>query len=139
METTAPAPQTPFMLLFRNAGPEVFAALSAEQRQELILQWNSWFDALLSQGKATEGQPLEDQTRIVRGPGGARVVDGPYPEAKEAVAGYVKLRVSGWDEATQIAQRHPALAYGFFIEVRELTPQCHLGVTTRPAEVAAAV
>lgn len=139
MEKTTPAPHAPFMLLFRNAGPEVFAHLSPEQRQELILKWNSWFDELVSQGKATEGQPLEDQTRIVRGPGGARIVDGPYPEAKEAVAGYVKLLVSGWDEATSIAQCHPALAYGFFIEVRELTPHCHLGVTTRPAEVASAV
>jgi hypothetical protein len=56
------------------------------------------------------------------------VVDGPFAEAKEAVGGYVLLRVSGLDEATQIAQRHPGLEYGLIIEVREMTASCHLGV-----------
>ena len=127
------------MLFFRNSGPEVLVALSPEQRQDLLLKWNSWFDGLLTQGKATEGEPLEDPTRIVRGPHGARVVDGPYPETKEAVGGYVKLLVSGWDEATAIAQRHPALEHGIFIEVREITPQCHLGVKARTREAVAPV
>jgi hypothetical protein len=42
------------------------------------------------------------------------------------------------DEATEIARQHPALAHGMKIEVRAMTPDCHLGVTTRargPAEL----
>jgi hypothetical protein len=121
------------MLLFRNTGPHIFQPLSADQRQELITNWNTWFEGLLADGKAIEGQPLELETRIVSGPAGARITDGPYPEAKEAVGGYVMLTVDTLEEATAIAQRHPALAYGMFIEVRQLTPNCHeLGVTTRP-------
>jgi hypothetical protein len=119
------------MLLFRNTGPEVFKDLSPEQRQALIAQWNGWFEALLAKGKAIEGQPLEIETRIVSGPGGSRITDGPFPEAKEAIGGYVTLLVSGMDEATEIACEHPALAHGMKIEVRALTPDCHLGVTTR--------
>jgi hypothetical protein len=84
----------------------------------------------VAQGKAIEGQPLEDGTRIIAGPGG-RITDGPFPEAKEAIGGYVTLMVSGLDEATAIAQRHPGLAFGLIIEVRAMTPDCHLGVTTR--------
>lgn len=123
----------PYMLLFRNTGPENYQHLSPDQRQQLVTRWNAWFEGLVAQGKAVEGQPLEIETRIVAGPGGNRVVDGPFPEAKEAIGGYVKLMVSGLEEATEIARRHPALAHGMIIEVREMTPHCHLGVNTRSA------
>jgi hypothetical protein len=121
-----------YLLLFRNTGPELYAHLSPAERQEIIRRFNEWFEGLVAQGKAIEGQPLEDATRVVSGPGGSRIVDGPFPEAKEAVGGYVKLLVNGLEEATAIARRHPSLAYGMQIEVRELTPGCHLGVTTLP-------
>ena len=121
----------PFMLLFRNTGPENHAHLSPDQRQQLVTRWNAWFENLVAAGQATEGQPLELQTRLVSGPGGGRVVDGPFPEAKEAIGGYVKLLVRDFDEATTIAQRHPGLAYGMMIEVRTMTPDCHLGVNTK--------
>lgn len=119
------------MLLFRNSGPENYRHLSAEERQSVITRWNQWFEGLVAEGKAIEGQPLEPETRMVSGPGGARITDGPFPEAKEAVGGYVTLMVGGLDEATEIARRHPGLQHGLVIEVRKLTPDCHLGVTTR--------
>jgi hypothetical protein len=125
----------PYMLFFRNSGPENYQHLSPDQRQQVVTRWNDWFEGLVSEGKAVEGQPLEIETRIVSGPGGGRVVDGPFPEAKEAIGGYVKLMVSGLEEATAIARRHPGLAYGLIVEVRQLTPHCHLGVTTRAASV----
>lgn len=121
--------RTPYLLFFRNTGPETHAHLSPEQRQQLMTRWNAWYDELAAEGKAVEGQPLELQTCVVSGAGGSRVVDGPYAEAKEAIGGYVKLVVSGLDEATAIAQRHPGLEYGLVIEVREFTDTCHLGVT----------
>jgi len=128
----------PYLLLFRNSGPETHQHLSAEERQRLITRWNAWFDGLMAEGKAIEGQPLELQSRIVSGPAGARVTDGPFAETKEAVGGYVKLMVSGLDEATEIAQRHPGLEYGLVIEVRPMTRHCHLGVNvaTRTAQLA---
>ena len=66
---------TPFLLLFRNSGPETHAHLSPAERQQLVTLWNAWYDGLAASGKATEGQPLELETRLVSGPGGARVVD----------------------------------------------------------------
>ncbi len=128
--STPPSPAVPYILLFRNTGPETHAHLSAEERQQLVVRWNAWFEGLLASGKAVEGQPLELATRVVSGPGGARVTDGPFAEAKEAVGGFVKLLVRDLDEATEIARRHPGLEHGLIIEVREMTPHCHLGVTT---------
>lgn len=123
----------PYMLLFRNTGPENHQHLSPEQRQQLVTRWNAWFEGLLRQGKATEGQPLEAQIHVVSGPAHQRVVDGPFSETKESVGGYVKLLVSGLDEAIAIANAHPGLEYGLVIEVRSMTPDCHLGVTTTHA------
>jgi hypothetical protein len=129
METNPSATPTAFMLFFRNSGPETHQHLSPEQRQQLMVRWNAWYDGLAAEGKAIEGQPLELETRLVSGQGGTRVVDGPFAEAKEAIGGYVKLLVGSLEEATAIAQQHPGLAYGLIIEVRQLTENCHLGVT----------
>ncbi len=122
----------PYILFFRNSGPENHKLLTADERQQLMQRWNDWFETLVAQGKATEGQPLEPETRIVSGPGGSRVTDGPFSEAKEAIAGYVMLTVTSLEEATEIARRHPGLEHGLIIEVRQLTPHCHLGVRIRP-------
>ena len=118
----------PYLLVFRNTGPEVFQPLPPDQRQQLVDRWNNWYEQLAVQGKATEGQPLEAETRLVTGAGGARVVDGPFAEAKEAIGGYVKLLVEDLDEATALAKQHPALAYGMKIEIRAMKDDCHLGV-----------
>lgn len=133
-----PSSSCPYMLFFRNAGPENYQGLSADQRQDVIKRWNTWFEDLLRKGKAVEGQPLEDLTRVVSGPGGTRVVDGPFAEAKEAIAGYVKLVVDSLEEATEIARQHPGLEHGLIIEVRPMTPHCHLGVVTLSTTGAAA-
>ncbi len=67
------------------------------------------------------------------------MTDGPFAEAKEAIGGYVKLLVSGLDEATEIAQRHPGLEYGLIIEVRGMDHECHLGVRHHAADELASV
>lgn len=121
------------MLLFRNTGPENHAHLSPAQRQQLVTDWNAWFGRLVADRRAVEGQPLELETRIVSGTGGSRVIDGPFAEGKEAVGGYVKLMVTDLAAATEIARMHPGLAYGMLIEIREMTPHCHLGVDTKSA------
>jgi hypothetical protein len=139
MENPPAGAAAPYILLFRNGGPENYQHLSPEARQAVVTRWNEWFEGLVAAGKAMEGQPLEPETRVISGAGGSRVTDGPFPETKEAIAGYVTLMVSGRDEATAIARRHPGLDHGLTIEVRPLTPHCHLGVTTRGRAAGAAV
>ena len=105
------------MLLFRNAGPETHDHLNEAQRTSLAKQWNDWFDGLASQGKIQHGRPLALGGRVVSGfP--ARVIDGPYAEAKEVVGGYFCLTVADLDEATELAKRCPGLPLGLTVEVR---------------------
>jgi hypothetical protein len=133
----SPTP-APYMLFFRNTGPETHAHLSFDQRQQLLTRWNAWYDNLAATGKALEGQPLELDTRIVAGAGGARVTDGPFAEAKEAIGGYVRLNVNTLEEATEIAKQHPGLEHGLIIEIRQMLDNCHLGVTARKPSTALA-
>jgi len=112
---------TPFMLLFR--GTDWDRGLSAEEIQQTMSRWTSWFDRLTDEGKAKIGQPLNNDGKIVSGKKGVVVVDGPFAESKEAVAGYILLRVTDLDEATQIAKECPGLDYGISIEVRPISEE----------------
>ena len=124
---------SPYLLLFRNTGSENHEHLSPEERQRLIERWNGWYVGLRAAGRAVDGRPLEVESRVVSGPGGERVTDGPFSESKEAVGGYVMLMVADLDEATNIARAHPGLEHGLIIEVRPVAETCHLGVTSGPA------
>lgn len=117
---------SPFMLIFRERDTAAIKSLSADQRQEMLEQWNAWYDGLEATGKMDHGHPLEMEGRVVSGPRGERVVDGPFAETKEAIGGYFFLQVAGIDEATEIAQRCPGLVHGMEVEVRPVAMCCHI-------------
>ncbi|HEX2852625.1 MAG TPA: YciI family protein [Opitutaceae bacterium] len=112
------SPAVPFLLLFRNAGPETHEHLSPEQRLEMTRKWNDWYEGLAARGKVQHARPLALNGRVVMGEGGHRVTDGPYAEAKEVVGGYFFLNVADIDEATEIAKGCPGLSVGLTVEVR---------------------
>jgi hypothetical protein len=120
MATDTTPSTSPFLLLFRNAGPETHAHLSPEQRAQLTKRWNDWYESLAARGKVQHGHPLGLQGRVVAGARGERVTDGPYAEAKEAIGGYFFLNVADLDEATEIAKGCPGLPLGLTVEVRPI-------------------
>lgn len=122
MKTTNKAPE--YMLIFR--GTDWSKGLSPEQMQEVASQWMAWFERLTGQGKAIAGAPLEPQGKIVSGKNGRVVADGPFAESKEAIGGYFLLRVDSFEEALEIAQQCPGLAYGAKVEVRPVAEACPL-------------
>lgn len=108
------------MLLFRNGGIEAHQHLSGTERAELAKRWNDWYDGLAAKNKVSQGQPLGLTGRVVSGVTGERVIDGPYAEGKEVVAGFIVVTVSDLDEATEIAKKCPGLSMGLTVEVRPL-------------------
>jgi hypothetical protein len=134
MATNPNASATPFLLLFRNAGPETHAHLSAEERAQLAKRWNDWYDALAAQNKVQHGRPLALSGRVVAGTRGEKITDGPYAESKEVVGGYFFLTVANLDEATAIAKQCPGLALGLTVEVRPVVDASPVleGVSGRP-------
>jgi len=113
------------MLLFR--GTHWDKDLSPQEVQNVMDRWIAWFDRLSDQGKAKAGQPLTNVGKIVSGRKGQMVADGPFAESKEAVAGYILLRVADLDEAAEVAKECPGLDYGITVEVRPVDEQIGRG------------
>ncbi|HEX6966957.1 MAG TPA: YciI family protein [Gemmatimonadaceae bacterium] len=122
MSTTA----SNYLLIFRETALERYDDMSHEQRLQAMRRWNGWLDALVAQGKMQGGNTLDSSARIVSNTNGTRTVDGPFAEAKELIAGYILLTVSGLHEATAIAEQCPFLEYGMTVEVRAVAQACHL-------------
>jgi hypothetical protein len=120
MNATNKTPE--FMLLFR--GNDWYKGLSPEEMQKVGDQWMAWFERLKLQGRATAGNPLESEGKVISGKNGRLVADGPFAESKEAIGGYFLLRVENFEEAVAIARECPGLAYGAKVEVRPVAEHC---------------
>jgi hypothetical protein len=107
---------TEYMLLFRGTNWD--RGLSSDEIQNVMSRWIAWLDRLTEQGKLRAGQPLTDQGKVISGKKGQTVLDGPFAESKEAVAGYILLQVANLDEAVEIAKECPGLDYSLSVEVR---------------------
>ena len=51
--------------------------------------------------------PSRKGWRVHHGPGGRRIVDGPFAEAKELIAGYTLIQVRSREEALEWSRRFP--------------------------------
>jgi hypothetical protein len=122
---TTPTTTSEYMLLFR--GMHWDKNLSPQEIQNVMSRWIAWFDRLTQEGKAKAGQPLTDKGKIISGKKGQKVVDGPFAESKESIAGYILLQAATLDEAVKIAKECPGLDYGISVEVRLVDQQMGRG------------
>jgi len=112
MTDAAPSPQ--FLLLLRHPpGRPPDAEL-----QQIMAQFSVWMKGLSERGEVAGTNGLGLTGKVLRGPGGAEITDGPYPEAKEIVGGYILVNAPDLAAATVIARGCPGLAYGLVVEVR---------------------
>src|SRR5580765_789059 len=118
-----------YMLLFR--GTDWHLDLSPEEIQQVVNRMKSWFERLTAEGKAKAGRPLFHEGKIVSQRNGRSVIDGPFAETKETIAGFFLLEVGSLDEATKIAKEFPCLEYGATVEVRPVAPECMLAETAQ--------
>src|ERR1700759_4434458 len=95
-----------YMLFFRG-GNVWTKKLSPTQLKQVADDWYEWFDRLQREGKCIGGHPLEEEGKIVSGPKGRNIADGPFAESKEVIGGYFYLQNVDLDEALEIAQQCP--------------------------------
>ncbi len=110
-----------FMLIL-SEDPELIA--TEDQRRLAVQQVGEYAMGLVSDGTLTGGAPLHPvhQAKKVRTrEGRQRVLDGPFAESKEVIAGYFVIEAADIDAAVQIAARCPNAAFGS-VEVREIVP-----------------
>jgi hypothetical protein len=94
--------------------------------EKLIAEMGAFNDELIKAGVMLDGaglQPSSKGARVLFSPGNKRtVVDGPFPETKELIAGYWIWKVESKDEALRWLARcpHPFPGQEGQIEIRQL-------------------
>jgi len=116
---TAKTTTSEYLLLFR--GTHWPKDLSPEEIQKNIAKFTSWFERLKNEGNFKSGHPLEHNGKIVTGRNA--VVDGPFAESKEAIAGFFIIQADSLEEAVEIAKNCPGLDYGQTVEVRAIASE----------------
>jgi len=93
-----------------------------EPDAKLVEQMTKYNESLTKAGVvlAMDGlHPPSMGARVTFGGGKAKVIDGPFTEAKEVVGGFWMIQVKSRDEAIEWAKRAPLLD-GDKIEVRQV-------------------
>ena len=94
--------------------------LSPEEMQAHMGRWLGWIEQLSKNGQYVSGEPLLPGGKLVSGPAGKTVTDGPYTEGKEVVGGYIIINAATLDEAATIAQGNPDYNLGGSTQVRQV-------------------
>ena len=99
------------------------AALAAAPPKELWADYAAFNEALKKAGAGMAAgerlQPSSAATTLRQKGGKTDVLDGPYADTKEQLAGYFFITVADLDEAIAWAKRCPSSKYGA-IEIRPI-------------------
>src|SRR4051812_9445084 len=99
------------------------AALAAAPQKALWADYAGFNEALAKAGAGMSGgerlKPSSSATTVRQREGKAEVLDGPYADTKEQLAGYFFVTVADLDEAIEWARRCPSSKYGS-IEIRPI-------------------
>jgi hypothetical protein len=108
-----------FLYLFWNKdGKMPIDHVSPEEMQKMMQKWMGWMETLKKSGHLKDGgAPLEMTGKTVQGPRKS-VVDGPYPEAKDAIGGFIIVTAKDIDEAAELSKGCPILESEGMVEVR---------------------
>lgn len=105
-----------FMLLFRNDKNGLQEP--SDPMPEIGQLWWAWMQKLQSVNKlVSTGNRLSRAGRVIRT--NDMVIDGPYSEVKEYLAGYMTILADDFSEAISIANECPILVMGGCVEIRQ--------------------
>ncbi|MDX1417352.1 MAG: YciI family protein, partial [Candidatus Promineifilaceae bacterium] len=104
-------------LLLRNEAID-FASYSPEEMQRIMSDFDQWNAQMIGKEQLIASASLQ-------GGGGKTlrkgvVSDGPYSEAREAVAGLLLIRADDMEQAVAVAGMCPFLPRGGSVEVRQV-------------------
>ena len=113
-----------YVLLYNETPTEVARGSDPAQSAAYWGAWDAYIGAMSEAGVMVGGnglQPPETGTTL-RIEGGTRhVQDGPYPDTKEMLGGYIVVDVPDLDAALEWAARAPCVSAGS-VEVRPVLP-----------------
>ena len=100
------------------------AALAKANQKELWTDYAAFNEALAKAGgrSGVRLQPASAATSVRVREGKTEIIDGPYADTKEKLAGYFMIETDSVDDAVAWDQRCPSARYGT-IEVRPIHEQ----------------
>jgi hypothetical protein len=116
--------QMPNFMLLLHESPSDFPNVSPEEMQQITGEYIAWRRKIEAEGKYVGSNKLKDEggRHVSMRNGQARVVDGPFAEAKEVMGGYFIITAADYDEAVATSKSCPHLKFGGWIEIRETDP-----------------
>ena len=107
-----------FVLLYRGNPEGMDERMGeTEQGRQRLESWRRWMDGVRQNGQLKDaGLPLKRSGKVVRARN--RIVDGPFAETKEVVAGFSIIEAKDFEEAQAIAAGCPMLEGGGSVEIR---------------------
>jgi hypothetical protein len=103
---------------------DVELVATPEDHRRAVQRTGEYVMRLVGEGRMRGGgllRPAEEAREIRSRDGQARVLDGPFVEAKEVIAGYLVIEAGSLDEAVRIASDCPNADFGS-VEVRQVVP-----------------
>jgi hypothetical protein len=99
-----------FVLLFRaNPAEQRERMGTPEQAQKTMAGWMEWVRALEKKGALKNpGQPLDKAGAVIKGKN-KTVIDGPFAEVKDIVAGFMVIEARDLKHAQELASDCPIL------------------------------
>lgn len=109
-----------FVLIFRMDITTNEVQPTPEQMEIYLKQWKEWINEIAEQNKLADGgNHLSTEGRVLK-PNNI-IMDGPYTEKMESIAGYIIIKATNFDEAVNIAKGCPILhGEGTSVEVRKV-------------------
>ncbi|MDR7096224.1 YciI family protein [Hydrogenophaga laconesensis] len=98
-----------FMIIVKS-NDEFEAETTPAPDEAVMAEMVRFHEELARAGVLLDGsglQPSRKGWRVHHGPAGRRIVDGPFAEAKELIAGYTLIQVRSRDEALEWSRRFP--------------------------------
>lgn len=98
-----------FMIIVKSC-PAFEAEVTPAAPEELMAEMAAYHEELMRAGVLLDGSGLHPSRtgwRVHYGPEGKRIVDGPFAEAKELIAGYTLIQVRSREEAMEWSRRFP--------------------------------
>lgn len=110
-----------YMLVLRHQDAR-FDTMPPDEMQAVLDTFNAWNRSLREKGEFLDaGKLTDDLGGTLRRREGALVLDGPFSEAKEAIAGFYLVQAESFEAAEKIASGCPILNHGGSVELRELS------------------
>ena len=110
-----------YMLMINN-DEATMAAMPVEKAQQMSAAYSAYTDALKQSGAWLAGErlrPTQATTSVRIADGKTNVIDGPYADTKEQLAGFYMIEAADIDTAIEWAARCPAASTGT-VELRPI-------------------